>query len=162
STASPAASGPTTSKTRSPRLRGWARAGSIWSQAFAPTTGSISTRCARCWSGLRSGWRSSARDATMSRADLKRNDRGFVEYGSGTCAHGIEWRVIESSIAGEHHAYLFADGVLPGGGRSGGRKVEGSLHLNVEQAKQLIAHLQRFVADAEDPEHWKNQPEYVA
>lgn len=97
-----------------------------------------------------------------SRADLKLNERGFAEYGSGECTHGIAWRVVESSIAGDPRAYLFTDGVTQGGGPAAEREVRGHLHLTVEQANELIAHLQRFVRDARDPAHWKNDPKYVA
>lgn len=51
--------------------------------------------------------------------------------------------------------------MLDGGGTPEERKQDGSLHLDVEQAKLLVKHLQEFLKDTRDPEHWKNDPGYI-
>jgi len=78
----------------------------------------------------------------MPRNDLKFNKRGFARYGEGSCSHGIGWRVLESSMADAPHCWLFTTGVLRGVGSVQERTQRGALHLSVEQASELISHLQ--------------------
>lgn len=68
----------------------------------------------------------------------ERNTRGFREYGTAKHSYGT-YRVTESSAAGKGaHVWVFVDST--------------GMHLNVEQAKELVALLQTFVSEAENGE----------
>jgi hypothetical protein len=71
------------------------------------------------------------------------NGRGFREFGGIKTSRG-SCRVTESSLMGEGaHVWIFS-------------KPEGTApHLNVEAAKELIALLQMFVAEAEAGKLWE-------
>lgn len=81
----------------------------------------------------------------------EKTDRGFTIYGEMRDAWGSRIRVQESSIVGRPHAYVLADN---------SEMPHPSPHLTVDQAKELIALLQRFIEDAESPENWRNQESY--
>lgn len=84
-------------------------------------------------------------------ADLEHTDRGFAIYGRVTDDRGTKVRVQESSVVDRPHAYVFAEGDTPG---------MVAPHLTVDQAKELILALERFVAHAEDPDNWRNNEKY--
>jgi hypothetical protein len=75
--------------------------------------------------------------------DLQKTDRGFAIYGEGTCTYGHTWMVIESSIAGPPHCWLFVD--HPDG------SLEGSLHLGTGHVKSLLSQLERFSTHQTEP-----------
>lgn len=76
------------------------------------------------------------------------NERGFGEYGVVTDSRGNTVTVRQSSAVGGPYVYLFtADEKGNDTYRPGGRAV--SPHLTVAQARELIACLERFVADEE-------------
>lgn len=79
--------------------------------------------------------------------------RGFKVYHTLTDTYGSEVRVQESSIVGRPCCWVFA---------SSEHINEPSPHLNVAQARELIQALEAFIADAEDPANWRNDPEYMA
>lgn len=84
-------------------------------------------------------------------------ERGFSEYGGTTDTNGCEVRVQESSIVGEACAWIHTEDV-----RNVYRGSEPHPHLNAKQARELAAALLRFADDAEDPDNWRNDPEYRA
>ena len=61
--------------------------------------------------------------------------------------------VKESSIAGRPCVWIFCTNEDP-------NYKNPPPHLTVAQAKKVIKGLQKFVDEAEDPEHWRNDPEY--
>lgn len=74
--------------------------------------------------------------------------RGFKVYGRVTDSRGTDVSIIESSAVGRPHAHVYVD------------PSNATPHLDVEQAKSLVAVLQAFVEDAEDPANWRNAEDY--
>lgn len=116
----------------------------------------------------------------MSDDELEFSERGFAGYGEFKDKDGAKVRVVESSIAGEPCCRVFTtrreddvyhkDHILASiaGVDVPHRELldmwlDGSdPHLNIPQAKQLIGLLMKFIDHNEDPEHWKNDLEYMA
>lgn len=118
-------------------------------------------------------------------SEFEKTGRGFDIYGELEDRYGAKVRVQESSIAGEPCCWVFCnsreddtyhkDRVMAAIERAKTAGVviphvelvesgldNSSPHLTVPMAKQLIEMLQAFVGSCEDPEHWKNDPEYKA
>lgn len=70
--------------------------------------------------------------------------RGFHDYDSFRDTYGSEVTVRESSNASGPHVWVFC--------KENPQMVDPSPHLNVEQARRVIAALQAFVDEA--PERW--------
>lgn len=85
-------------------------------------------------------------------------DRGFGLYCEIEDTRGCQIRVVESSIVGRPCAWIFTVDVHNVYRHDG----NANPHMNVDQVKALIAGLQAFVDDVEDPEHWRNDPDYKA
>ena len=76
----------------------------------------------------------------MKKYPVVDNDRGFKLYGETRDTYGALIRVKESSADPLIQGWLFIEGgVLDGN--------DGAAHLTVEQAKDVIAALRRFVRD---------------
>jgi hypothetical protein len=67
---------------------------------------------------------------------MKKNNRGFAEYGEGVDTDGNTWRVVESSIAGDPHCWIFIERT--------GQESYGSLHLHFKQVEELISQIGKF------------------
>lgn len=100
------------------------------------------------------------RNAGRFRAALDRGsepvdhtNRGFGIYGRLTDTKGSEVRVQESSSVGRPCAWIFANSPDP-------NYENPSPHLSVENAKELIGMLQRFVRHAGSDTNWRNSDEY--
>jgi hypothetical protein len=72
------------------------------------------------------------------------NDRGFRNWGNFFDSHGANVRIVESSAATDDFVWVFVDGGALHGN-------DGSAHLNVEGAKQLVAGLLGWIASVEQP-----------
>lgn len=84
--------------------------------------------------------------------DRETTERGFINYNNFKDTYGSEIVLRESSAVGEQKLWIFCkneswDNPSP--------------HINAEQAKLLIKGLERFVRDAESPNNWRNDPEYI-
>lgn len=79
---------------------------------------------------------------------IHKTERGFICYGKFRDSRGQVVTVKESSAAGDPHCYVFVDSPH-------------SPHLTVEQAGKLIVLLQRFIDHSNNPDHWKNDPDYI-
>lgn len=82
---------------------------------------------------------------------IVRGDRGFLGYGKpSTCTYGTKIEVYESSSAIAPHVWLKLqqDSNVLGEANAG----EAVAHLDVKQAKKLIARLQAWLDDI--PERW--------
>lgn len=84
----------------------------------------------------------------MNDIELTTNNRGFYVYGSPTPdSYGGEIRVTESSAASKAHVWLVVDEEI--------KDNMAMAHLNVDQAKRVIAQLQAFVDQV--PERWSSE-----
>lgn len=82
---------------------------------------------------------------------IEHNERGFKVYDRFDDRYGRAVRVQESSIVGRPHVWIFC----------GDGDKDQPPHLNVELASRLIVALQSFIDDAESPNNWRNDPNYV-
>lgn len=86
-------------------------------------------------------------------AEFETTERGFKIYGEFVDRYESTVRVQESSLVGQTCCWVFA--------HNDPKIIEHpSPHLTAEQARKLVEYLQLFIQDAEDPENWRNDPEY--
>mgnify|MGYP001559163661 CR=1 FL=1 len=91
---------------------------------------------------------------------IAKTDRGFSLYCEMKDSRGCNIRVIESSIAGDPHIYVFCQN--QGAYHTDAIGADEPLHLTVDQAQELRDALNLFIGDAVDPANWRNSPGYVA
>lgn len=82
-------------------------------------------------------------------------ERGFKIYGRIEDTRACILRVQESSAVGDTKIYIYCTD--PEGYRENPHP-----HLNKKQACELIEVLKDYVQDCEEPENWRNDPEYLA
>lgn len=91
---------------------------------------------------------------------MEKTARGFSMYGDFKDERGCRIRVQESSAVGDPRTWVM---ITNDAGTYHRTPISGdcSAHLTVDQARQMRDALDRFIADAEDPENWRNSAAYI-
>jgi hypothetical protein len=92
--------------------------------------------------------------------EFKTTARGFKIYGELKDGRGCGIKVQESSAVGSPQVYVWCHNDA-GAYHTTPKDGDVPMHINVEQAKQLIDILEDFVDDAESEDNWRNDPEYI-
>lgn len=81
----------------------------------------------------------------MTEPEVTFTDRGFALYGTGVDMRGTQWRIQESSIAGDPHCWLFTDA-------NPSQPRHGSLHLHYNHVVILVGQLHQALAEESAPD----------
>lgn len=88
--------------------------------------------------------------------ERKKTKRGFDLYGELVDVNGNELDLVESSVVGRPNIRLYAHQK-----RHKDWPFASCMTFDVEGAKKLIEALQDFVDDAESPDNWRNDEDYI-